>query len=92
MERFKFLSACIIAITLFFMTGWAYAATFIVDNLGDVDDGNPYTQGDGTNSLRKCIRLANETAGADTIDFSVSGTISLTSGLKGCLNFGGVYK
>jgi len=55
--------------------------TFASDNLGDGDDGEPYTPGDGTNTLRKCIRLANETPGPDTIKFGVSGTISPTSPL-----------
>ena len=81
MKRFRTLLPCIIGISLFLITGWAYAATFIVDNLGDVDDGNPYNEGDGANTLRKCIRLANETPGADTINFSVSGMISPTSAL-----------
>jgi hypothetical protein len=81
MKRFRTLLPYIIGISLFLITNWAYAATFIVDNLGDVDDGNPYTEGDGTNTLRKCIRLANETPGADTINFGVSGTISPASAL-----------
>jgi len=50
--------------------------------LGDVDDGFPYIPGDGTNTLRKCIRLANENADEpDTINFGLSGTISPTSPL-----------
>ncbi|MBM3238248.1 T9SS type A sorting domain-containing protein [Candidatus Poribacteria bacterium] len=81
MKGFRILLPYIIGISLFLITGWAYAATFIVDNLGDADDVLPYTPSDGTNTLRKCIRLANNTPGADTINFSVSGTISPTSGL-----------
>jgi len=71
MKGFRTLLLYIIGIFLFLITGWAYAATFIVDNLGDVDDGKPYTPGDGTNTLRKCISLANETPGGDTINFSI---------------------
>ena len=81
MKRFKLLTPCFIVMVLFLFANWAYAATFTVDNLGDVDDGNPYTLGDGTNTLRKCIRLANETPGADTINFIVSGMITPTSTL-----------
>ena len=82
MKRFRILTTSIIGISLFLITSWTYAATFIVDNLGDVDDGNTYTPGDGTNTLRKCIRLANENANEpDTINFGVSGTISPTSSL-----------
>jgi hypothetical protein len=50
-----------------------------VDNPGDTDDGATYTHGDGTNTLRKCIRLANEFSGPDTIDFNISGVISPSS-------------
>jgi len=66
------------------------AAAFIVDNLGDMDDGNPYTPGDGTNTLRKCIRLANGNAGPDTINFGLSGTISPTSALPEIIDDGTV--
>ena len=37
MKRFRTLLPCIIGISLFLMTSWTYAATFIVDNLGDVE-------------------------------------------------------
>jgi hypothetical protein len=62
-------------------TGYAY--TYTVDNLGDGDDGSGYAQGNGTNTLRKCIRLANYSfmSLGDTINFSVSGTISPSSAL-----------
>ncbi|MBM3212043.1 hypothetical protein FJZ33_07480, partial [Candidatus Poribacteria bacterium] len=60
---------------------YLHADTFIVDNLSDIDDGNPYNVADGKNTLRKCIRLANDNPGNDYIIFNISGTISLTSAL-----------
>ncbi len=45
-------------------------ATFMVSNLNDALDG----------SLRQAIMDANASPGADTIDFSVAGTIQLTTG------------
>jgi hypothetical protein len=45
-----------------------YAATFIVDNVGDADDLLGYTAGNGTNSLRKCLRLANSNANGPVVD------------------------
>jgi len=69
--------------SLFFILICRSAATltFVVDSLGDVDNGNPYTAADGTNTLRKCIRLANDNVGGDTINFGVSGTIYRASWL-----------
>ncbi|MCI0710435.1 MAG: hypothetical protein L0154_09765 [Chloroflexi bacterium] len=49
----------------------AEAATFTVNNLDD----------DGAGSLRQAILAANTALGADVIDFSVTGTINLTSSL-----------
>ena len=48
-----------------------HAATFTVTNLND----------SGAGSLRDAVAQANLNAGADTIDFAVTGTITLTSGL-----------
>ena len=83
MKKIKVVSLCLTIAALFFMTALIYAATFVVDNLGDLDDGDPYIYiaFDGTNTLRKCIRLANNAPGTDTIIFGVSGTISPTSAL-----------
>ena len=53
-------------------------ATFTVNSINDVDDGTC----DATHcSLREAINAANLAAGADTILFSVSGTITLTGPL-----------
>jgi len=61
------------------------SATYVVDNSGDTDDALGYTVSDGTNTLRKCIRLANAAAGADIINFGIAGagphTITLGTGL-----------
>ena len=52
--------------------------TFIVNQLGDTTDGTC----DSTNcTLREAITAANTNPDADNINFSVSGTISLTSNL-----------
>ncbi len=48
-----------------------FPALFTVDNTADSDNLLTYTLADGTNSLRKCIRLANSTAGLDTIWFNI---------------------
>ncbi len=47
------------------------AATFVVDNFLTTDPGTPYTLGDGTNSLRKCIRLATLDGVLDNINFNL---------------------
>lgn len=88
MRYFRIVSKVIVVLTFFFITFSAYAAIFIVDNLGDQDNGMPYTAGDGTNSLRKCIRLANSAIGADTVNFSVSGVIYPGTQLPALLNNG----
>ncbi|MFL5730464.1 MAG: right-handed parallel beta-helix repeat-containing protein, partial [Cytophagaceae bacterium] len=49
------------------------AATFTVDNNGDIDNALGYVAADGTNTLRKCIRLANATAVLDTVLFNIPG-------------------
>ncbi|MEX0800811.1 MAG: hypothetical protein WD379_06310 [Dehalococcoidia bacterium] len=54
----------------------AQAATFTVTNTDDSGDG----------SLRQAIEDANAAAGADTIDFSVTGTITLASTLPDILD------
>ncbi len=81
MRKIILVSSCFTIVALFLMTSWPYAATFVVDSLGDVDNGSPYIPFDGKNTLRKCIRLANNHAGTDIINFGVSGVISPTSAL-----------
>jgi hypothetical protein len=58
------------SIAFLFVIAAANAATFIVTSTND----------SGTGSLRDAIAQANAADGPDTIDFSVSGTILLTSG------------
>ena len=68
------IAGCAIACCAIFLIGIssAQAATFDVSNTADIGPG----------SLRSAITLANTTAGADTITFSVaSGTITLASPL-----------
>ncbi|MEE9529143.1 MAG: right-handed parallel beta-helix repeat-containing protein, partial [Dehalococcoidia bacterium] len=56
---FKSFKELIFLTILVLLAGSAWANIYVVDNTGDVDDGQLYTEGDGTNTLRKCIRLAN---------------------------------
>jgi CSLREA domain-containing protein len=56
--------------------GTASAATFTVTKTADTNDGVC----DADCSLREAVVAANAAAGADTIDFAVTGTIVLTSG------------
>jgi LPXTG-site transpeptidase (sortase) family protein len=59
----------------------AYAASFVVESLADTG-GTPASCGVGDGcTLRQAINLANASAGTDTITFSLSGTITLTSTL-----------
>jgi CSLREA domain-containing protein len=64
----------------------AHAATvFTVNSTGDGSDSNPSDgvcdDGAGNCTLRAAIQQANATPGADTINFSVTGTINLTGAL-----------
>ena len=59
MRSAKLFTLCFVIVALFLMTSWAYAATFVVDSLGDVDDGSPYTASDGTNTLKSVSDLQN---------------------------------
>jgi CSLREA domain-containing protein len=72
------LIAATAAVSLKFVLTPAYAAglTYTVNSTADTDDGVC----DATNcTLREAINAANAHAGADTINFSVSGTITLGS-------------
>src|SRR5215831_14822774 len=66
------------AASLKFVCTRAYAAgqTYTVNSLADTDDG---TCNATKCTLRDAINAANGNPGADTINFSVSGTITLTS-------------
>lgn len=59
------------------------ALTYVVDNNADTDDLGAYTLSDGTNTLRKCIRLANANAGADIINFNLPGSTVITNSVAG---------
>src|ERR1700753_882223 len=92
MRRFSFLIAFVGLISLPFMPDGcfevlqpkAYAATtFTVNSTGDGADSNTSDgvgdDGTGHCTLRAAIEQANATPGTDTINFSVTGTINLTS-------------
>lgn len=61
------------------------AAVFTVNSTGDSADSNTAdgacNDGAGNCTLRAAIQQANATAGPDTINFSVTGIINLTSAL-----------
>lgn len=59
------------------------ALTYIVDSNADTDDAAGYTASDGTNTLRKCVRLANANAGADIINFNLPGSTVITNVVGG---------
>ncbi len=54
------------------------AAVYDVDNVTDIDNLATYTNNDGTNTLRKCIRLANLGISKDTIQFKLIGAAPFT--------------
>jgi CSLREA domain-containing protein len=77
----------IILLTVFFCLGLTFtakSATFTVNNNGDTDDSNTTDNlcldSSGNCTLRAAIQQANETAGNDTINFSLTtpATITLT--------------
>lgn len=57
-----------------------------MDSNGNADDGLVYTAGNGANTLRKCVRLANANAGLDTINFNIVGSTVITN--NSCSLFG----
>lgn len=81
----KNFSPIIFALAVFFASQFiapsgAYATVFDVNSTGDANTGS------GTSgTLRWCIGQANLSAGPHTINFSVAGTISITSSLPALL-------
>ncbi len=71
--KIKSLFYKILAINVLLFLGLlnATAATFVVDNNTDIDNALGYTVSDGSNSLRKCMRIANASPGADVINFNI---------------------
>jgi hypothetical protein len=74
----------VISMAFLFCTNKLCAATYTVDNVSDTDNAAAYTAADGTNTLRKCLRLANAGAvSTDNINFNIPTpfiiTISTTS-------------
>lgn len=57
----------------------AQGAIFTVDTNANTDNFLGYTAGDGTNTLRKCVRLSNASPGRDTIDFNITGSTVITN-------------
>lgn len=76
----------LLLIPLLLLGSLSFGATFTVDSNADTDNGAAYTAGDGTNSLRKCIRLANSNFGADNITFNITGSTVITA--AACSGFG----
>ena len=68
----------LVSLCFLLVAGQSYGATFVVDNLLNIDPGTAYVLGDGTNSLRKCIRLANVDAVLDNISFNIPAPYQIT--------------
>ena len=68
-----------LVIFCFVASGNAFGNSYVVDSLEDTDDNGAYIEDNSTNTLRKCIRLANDNAGSDTITFNISGIINAVS-------------
>jgi hypothetical protein len=58
---------------------YVQGAILTVDTNSNLDNFLGYTAGDGTNSLRKCLRMANLMPGRDTINFNISGSTVITN-------------
>jgi len=72
MKRFNYIIMMFFStVMMLYFISPTYAATYIVTNTND----------SGVGSLRQAVNDANANAGADSIDFSVTGTITLSSSL-----------
>lgn len=86
----------VLAVVLFGLSPSAARAstTFTVSSLGDAPDAAPdgvCDIGDGSCTLRAAVQEANNTSGADTIVFSVTGVITITgAGLPALTDIAGV--
>src|ERR671926_346430 len=88
-RRLLLLLACLCVFALgvhgFYQPAARAATTFTVNSAGDGADANladnVCNDGGGNCTLRAAIQQANATAGTDTINFSVTGTINLTGPL-----------
>lgn len=84
-HKYRLARACAAVLLALLLHSYAYAATFVVDSLGDQDDQLPGDHqcltGLGTCTLRAAIQEANSLFGADTIQFAVTATIVVTSAL-----------
>lgn len=70
---------CLFCLFIFINSISVNAATYVVDSNADTDNLLSYTLSDGTNTLRKCIRLANANLGLDAIQFNLSGSTIITN-------------
>jgi CSLREA domain-containing protein len=72
-KTFQIFGAFVLA---FFLNAGAFAATFIVNNTGDISDVSPgdgvceFATGNGACTLRAAVQESNALAGSDTIQFS----------------------
>ena len=66
-------TSLLLLLSLLIFPAFTYGATYVVDNAANTDNLAIYTAGDGTNTLRKCIRLANLNPGLDNINFNLPG-------------------
>jgi parallel beta-helix repeat protein len=71
--------AALLMIVWILLGASAKGAIFVVDTNANNDNFLGYTAGDGTNTLRKCVRLSNASPGRDTINFNITGSTVITN-------------